>query len=58
MHDGTGIGRIVHSIRRGNMVKVKHIGIIMVLNVSKERMMGKLKDLFLMNDIEVDEEES
>ena len=40
------------------MVKVKHIGIIMVLNVSKERMMGKLKDLFLMNDIEVDEEES
>jgi hypothetical protein len=40
------------------MVKVKHTGIIMVLNVSKERMMGKLKDLFLMNDIEVDEEES
>ena len=58
MHDGIGIGRIVHSIRHGNMVKVNHIGIIMVLNVSKERMMGKLKDLFLMNDIEVDEEES
>jgi hypothetical protein len=38
------------------MVKVKHTGIIMVLNVSKERMMGKLKDLYLNVDIEEEEE--
>ena len=39
------------------MVKVSHIGIIMVLNVSKERMMGKLKDLYLNVDIEGEEDE-
>ena len=47
----------MRSIRHGNMVKVSHIGIIMVSSVSKERMMGKLKDLYLNVDIEREEDE-
>jgi len=38
------------------MVKVSRIGIIMVSSVSKERIMGKLKDLYLNVDIEEVEE--
>jgi len=32
---GQGTGRIVHSTQRGGMVKVKHIGIIVVSNVNE-----------------------